>query len=60
MDKPLTPRQRAKREGKAYIKIVVDQRFSSKKGALIEYEGPHTDEQADAALAFVHNMVTRK
>lgn len=60
MEKPLTPRQRAKREGKAYVKIVVDQRFSKKPGgALLEYDGPHTNEQAEEVLKFILSMVKK-
>jgi hypothetical protein len=52
-----TPRQRAKREKKAYIRIIIDERFSRPGGALLDYEGPHSPERAAATQKFLLEMM---
>lgn len=54
-----TPRQRAKREGKAYIKIIVDTRHAIPGGSLLELEGPHSLEDAVKAQEFLLTLVQR-
>lgn len=58
-DRPETPRARAKREGKAYVKLVIDTRYSEPNGTLIELEGPHELEHLAAARKCLRDL-TRK
>jgi hypothetical protein len=53
-----TPRQRAKREGKPYIKIIVDTRHAIPGGTLLEMEGPHSLEQAVSTQNHLLDLMT--
>jgi hypothetical protein len=43
-----TPRQRAKREGKAYVKILIEGRYATPKSARLEIEGAFDRAAAEA------------
>lgn len=55
-----TPRQRAKREKKAYIRLIIDTRHSEPGGWLHDYEGPHDAGSVsiarEALLALIKQM----